>query len=84
MKSLSSALIINNIKIKAYLRIKSLISEKRYYSYKEEYNIIIDKFNNRKLLRLVVLYIIAICSKILFEILINSLRLIINFQVKSR
>ena len=84
MKSLSSALIVNNIRIKAYSRIKSLINKERYYSYKEEYNIIVDEFDNRELLRLVVLYIIIVRSKISFEILINSLRLIINFRIKSR
>ena len=83
MKSLSSALIVNNIRIKAYSRIKSLINKERYYSYKEEYNIIVDEFDNRELLRLVVLYIIIVRSKISFEILINSLRLIINFRVKN-
>ena len=84
LKSLSSTFIINNIRIKVYSRIKFLINEERYYSYKEEYNIIIDEFDNRELLRLVVLYIVIIRSKISFEILINSLRLIINFRVKSR
>ena len=84
LKSLSSALIVNNIRIKAYLRIKSLINEERYYSCRGEYSIIIDEFDNRESLRLVVLYIIAIRSKISFEILINSLCLIINFRVKNR
>ena len=79
LKSLSSTLIINNIKIKAYSRIKSLINKERYYSCREEYNIIIDEFDNRELLRLVILYIVTIRLKISFEILINSLRLIINF-----
>ena len=83
MKSLSSAFIISNIRIKTYLRIKSLINEERYYSYREEYSIVIDEFDNRELLRLVILYIVAIRLKISFEILINSLYLIINFRVKS-
>ena len=83
LKSLSSALIINNIRIKAYSRIKSLINEERCYSYREKYNIIIDKFDNRKSLRLIVLYIVIVRSKISFKILINSLRLIVNFRIKS-
>ena len=83
LKSLLNAYIINNIRIKTYLKIKSLINKERYYSYKEEYNIIINEFDNRESLRLIVLYIIIIYSKILFEILINSLRLIINFRVKN-
>ena len=84
LKSLSSAFVVNNIRIKAYSRIKSLIDEERYYLYREKYSIIIDEFGNRESLRLVVLHIITIRSKISFEILINSLRLIVNFRVKSR
>ena len=84
LKSLSSAFIINNIRIKAYLRIKSLINEERYYSCRGEYSIIINEFDNRESLRLVVLHIVIIRSKISFEILINSLRLLINFRIKSR
>ena len=84
LKSLSSAFIINNIRIKAYLRIKSLINKERYYSCRGEYSIIINEFDNRESLRLVVLHIVIIRSKISFEILINSLRLLINFRIKSR
>ena len=83
LKSLSSALIVNNIKIKTYSRIKSLINKERYYSCREEYSIIISELDNRELSRLVVLYVIAIRSKISFKILINSLYLIINFRIKS-
>ena len=45
---------------------KIFISEERYYIYREEYNIVIDKLDNRKSLKLVVLYIIIIRLKILF------------------
>ena len=83
LKPLSSAFIINNIKTKAYSRIKSLINKERYYSCREKHSVVIGELRNRKSLKLVILYVVTIRSKISFEILINSLYLIINFRIKS-
>ena len=58
---------------------KIFINEERYYMRRGEYSVVIDELDNRKLLRLVVLHVVIIYSKISFQILINSFRLIIHF-----
>ena len=83
LKPLSSALIVSNIRIKAYSRMKSLIDEEWYHSCRGEYNIVVDELRNRESLELIILHIVAVYSKMSFEILIGSLRLTISFRVKS-
>ncbi len=68
---------------KEYTQIIALVDEKEKHVYFEEYSVVVSEFDYRQLLDLIVLYIIAISTKMSFNILIDLFRLFISFKIKS-
>jgi len=65
---------------KRHTQIIVFVGEKEKYIYFEEYNVVVNKFDYRQLLDSIVLHIIAINTKISFNILIGFFRFFISFR----
>ena len=66
------------------MRIEAFINKEEYNTRRYRYSVIIRKLGDRYLVYLVILYIIIVSSKVIFDFLITSFSLSINLRVKSR
>ena len=66
------------------MEIKAFIDKEGCDTRKYKYPVIIRKLGDRYLVYLVVLYMIIVSSKIIFDFLVTSFSLSINLRVKSR
>ena len=63
--------------------IKAFINKEECDTRKYKYLIIIRKLSDRYLIYLIILYIIIVSSKIIFDFLITSFSLFIDLRIKS-
>ena len=80
-KSFTNDNVFETVEIKKYTKIETFINIKRIQINIWKYNIIVRKFYYWQLVDLIVLHIIAVRSKLTFNILINMFYLIIYFKI---
>ena len=66
------------------MRVKAFINKEGCNTRRYRYIVIIRELGYRYLMCLVVLYIIIVSSKIMFDFLVTSFSLFIDLKVKSR
>ena len=72
-------LIKNFIKINNYTKVKTFVNKKKEYVNNEKHFVVINKFDYKQLFELIILYVIAILTKMRFDFFINIFVLIIDF-----
>ena len=78
-KTFTRTFVKNFIKINDYTRIKTFVDEKKRHVDNEKHFVVINEFDYKQLFELIILYVIAILTKMRFDFFINTFILIIDF-----
>ena len=78
-KTFTRTFVKNFIEINDYTKVKTFVDEKKKHVDSERHFVVINEFDYKQLFELIILYVIAILTKMRFDFLINIFTLIIDF-----